>query len=180
MKLPQFLKREISLYITRLKINYFNYISSKHQYSKDSLHFEEFKQQFEKTFEKLEIEYCQLSQKEYIQYKKQWVRAFTPKNADKRKIKRVCLKYNFLWHIFSYEYLNADIQKAQEFYDVSNKDECIIISNWNALGYKLKNANSLTSEVLNEFPDVTVTAFDFYWTYSKTHEESCGPYYYKK
>ena len=81
---------------------------------------------------------------------------------------------------FSYEFLNAETDDAPRLYDVADKKECMLISNGPSLGFKLKNADLLTADVLNEFDDVTVTAADFSWTYSKTHEVYCGPYYYKK
>lgn len=42
------------------------------------------------------------------------------------------------------------------------------------------DAEKLTAEMLNGFIDVTVSDKAFSWTYCKTHESMCGPYYYKK
>lgn len=44
----------------------------------------------------------------------------------------------------------------------------------------MENAENLTAELLEQFVDVTITASDFTWTYAKTHESMCGPYFYKK
>lgn len=58
----------------------------------------------------------------------------------------------------------VDIEKTSDYY----------------LAYRLKNADAVTPDLLKSFIDVTVTADDFSCTYSQTHEEQCGPYFYKK
>lgn len=85
----------------------------------------------------------------------------------------------FLWHIFSYEFLISET-KPEEYYNNTNKSDCLIISNVEDIGFCLKNADQLTADILEEFVDVTISAKDFSWTYCKTHESMCGPYYYKK
>ncbi len=157
------------------------YLRAKRQMRK---YFEDCRQRFVRKFDGLGIGYSEMNAREYKKYKKLWVDAYAPADADKKKIGQLCVenkKYStFLWHIFSYEYLKADTEEAVLLYDASIKKECTLISNVNLLGFRLTDADGLTSEILSEFEDVTVTACDFSWTYSKTHEEYCGPYYYKK
>ena len=157
------------------------YLQSKREMRK---YFEDCRQKFKQKFDGLGIEYSELSVGEYKKYKKLWADTYAPADAEKRKIEQLCVQNaeysTYLWHIFSYEFLNAETDDAPRLYDVADKKECMLISNGPSLGFKLKNADLLTADVLNEFDDVTVTASDFSWTYSKTHEEYCGPYYYKR
>ena len=157
------------------------YLQSKREMRK---YFEDCRQKFKQKFDGLGIEYSELSVGEYKKYKKLWADTYAPADADKRKIEQLCVQNaeysTYVWHIFSYEFLNAETDDAPRLYDVADKKECMLISNGPSLGFKLKNADLLTADVLNEFDDVTVTASDFSWTYSKTHEVYCGPYYYKK
>ena len=105
-----------------------------------------------------------MSEKKIREYKKQWVSVFAPKDANMRKLNDLCVnsshKYkSFLWHLFSFEFVEACTEKqAQILFDKKHKD----------------------SDFLNGLYDVTVTAYDFSWTYSKTHEEYIGPYFYER
>ena len=147
------------------------------------LDLEEQKQNFKNVFDELGIEYFELSEKEINLYKKNWVDAFSPNNIDKKEIEKLCLsnkKYtSFLWHIFSYEILKSE-ENPKECYNVENKSKCVIISNIDTIGFSITNAKKLCAERLDEFIDVTVSSTNFSWTYCKTHEEMCGPYYYKR
>ena len=144
---------------------------------------EEQKQEFTNIFEKLGIEYSKLSANEIDAYKRKWVDAFSPNDADKKEIKKLCLskkKYTpFLWHIFSFEILDSE-ENAEEFYNNTNKTNCVIISNVDEFGFVLSNADKLTADLLNDFIDVTISDKALSWTYCKTHESMCGPYFYKK
>ena len=147
------------------------------------LDLEEQKQNFKNVFDELGIEYFELSEKEINLYKKNWVDAFSPNNIDKKEIEKLCLsnkKYtSFLWHIFSYEILKSE-ENPKECYNVENKSKCVIISNIDTIGFSITNAKKLCAERLDEFIDVTVSSTNFSWTYCKTHEGMCGPYYYKR
>ena len=147
------------------------------------LYLEEQKQEFTNIFEKLGIEYSKLSANEIDAYKRKWVDAFSPNDADKKEIKKLCLskkKYTpFLWHIFSFEILDSE-ENAEEFYNNTNKTNCVLISNVDEFGFVLSNADKLTADLLNDFIDVTISDKALSWTYCKTHESMCGPYFYKK
>ena len=150
-----------------------------------ALALEETKRSFTLAFKNLGIEFYPLSRKEIAKHKKQWVAAFSPVDADLKEIKKLCLdsrKYTpFLWHIFSYEILNCEKEEnVKMLFDKENKNVCVIVSNVEDIGYRLKNTENLTADLLEQFVDVTITADDFSWTYAKTHESMCGPYFYKK
>ena len=146
---------------------------------------EESKHEFMTFFKNFNIQYYPMSKKETEEYKKQWVWAFSAAGVNLREIKKVCLdnrKFkSYLWHIFSFEFLKCQTgPNAKTAFDNENKSACVLISNCDDIAYKLRNSESISSELLEQFIDVTVTADDFSWTYSKTHEDMCGPYFYKK
>lgn len=148
-------------------------------------HLEETKAEIESFFEKENIKAEPLSKKGIIAHKKEWIRRFSPANAEIKKVEKLCLKSReystFLWHIFSFEILNCVTnEEAEKLFDKENKLACILVNNEDNIAYRLESAQSLTAESLKQFLDVTITATDFTWTYSKTHEEYCGPYFYKK
>ncbi len=37
----------------------------------------------------------------------------------------------------------------------------------------------MDSEYIDKFSEIYVVASDWSWTYMKTHEEECGPYFYR-
>ncbi len=146
---------------------------------------EEAKAELISFFDELNIEAEPLSKKEIKKYKKEWINRFSPANSHKKEIKKHCLnsrKYTpYLWHIFSFDFLNGETEeKAKILFDQENKKSCVIFSNVDDIAYHLKNSENITAELLEQFVDVTITASDFSWTYTKTHEETCGPYFYKK
>ena len=108
-----------------------------------------------------------------------------PADTNIKEIKKLCLdsrKYTpFLWYIFSFEFLNCETEEdAKTMFNQVNKGTCVIVSNVDDIAYCLENAENITAELLEQFVDVTITASDFSWTYAKTHEDMCGPYFYKK
>ncbi len=145
----------------------------------------ETKDEFARTFESLGIKAELLNKKEVKEHKKDWVNKFSPADANAKEIRKLCLKsrkfFPFLWHMFSFDFLNSDTNEtANELFNQESKNECVIVSNYDNIAYRLENAEKLTAEILEKFDDVTITARDFSWTYTKTHEEMCGPYFYKK
>lgn len=149
------------------------------------LDLEETKAEFLYFFENLNIKAQLLGKQEIKLYKTEWVNKFAPADANMKEIKKLCLgsrKYTqFLWHIFSFEFLSSKTEeKAKILFDQENKNKCVIVSNVDDIAYRLENAENITAELLEQFVDVTITASDFSWTYTKTHEGMCGPYFYKK
>lgn len=150
-----------------------------------ALDLEETKSEFLCFFENLSIKAQLLDKKEIKAYRTEWVNQFSPADANTKEIKKLCLDSRkhipFLWHIFSFDFLSGETEeKAKILFDQENKNKCVIVSNVDDIAYRLENAEKITAELLEQFVDVTITASDFSWTYTKTHEEMCGPYFYKK
>lgn len=146
---------------------------------------EETKSEFLRFFENLNIKAKLLDKKEIKKYKTEWVNRFVPADANIKDIKKVCLdsyKYTpYLWHIFSFDFLSCETEdNAKILFNQENKNVCVLVSNVGDVAFRLENVEHLTAELLEQFVDVTITASDFSWTYTKTHEDMCGPYFYKK
>ena len=149
------------------------------------LDLEEAKSEFMRQFKYLNIQAIPFNKKEIRRYKRQWLNSFAPTGGDTKQIKKLCLNRHrytpFLWHLFSFEFVKCETnENAQTAFDRAEKNLCVLLSNVHELAFRLVNSHRLTAEILEQFTDVTVTAEDFRWTYTKTHEEMCGPYFYKK
>lgn len=119
-----------------------------------------------------------------------WLYAFA-KDVDKQKLDdHVLSPCNFLWHIFSYEYVPClkDDEARAEFdrivYDKAIRFHDGFGGKINAVTETGKiTAESLDKEDMRGKPrkrgaqDVYIVAEDFSWTYVKTHEGYCGPYF---
>ena len=146
---------------------------------------QEEQQPFEALFQRLSISAVPLSKKEIRRHRVRWLRAYAPADANWQELRALCLDGRgcsvFPWHIFSFKFLDCEVdESARGYFDRENKGSCILLSNVDPLAYRLEDAAKVTAEHLEEFIDVTITADDFSWTYSKTHEGMCGPYFYKK
>lgn len=146
---------------------------------------EETKRAVEAILDQQGIAYKALTKNETEEHKKIWVNAFSPAGSDRSQIRKLCLKNRgagvFLWHMFSFEILDAEEGPAANvLFDEAKKGGCILIENTCDAAYAVKDASKLTSAILQQLTDVTVTSRDFLWTYSKTHEEMCGPYYWHR
>ncbi len=91
---------------------------------------------------------------------------------------------NYLWHIFSWNLIPESRyqsgQKAKEAFDKADKRGSWYI-NW----FKDDRAHQIVPELKNadcfdQFVEVYVVAKNFEWTYIKTHESECGPYFMKR
>jgi ribosomal protein S17E len=115
--------------------------------------------------------------------RKRWGEAFA--NDISKNQKRQIFYRNFLWHIFSYEVLSCkEGHKASVAFNLNMKDECYIFYHKYKNALLLENAGNLTSEDINNeiggyIHDAYVVDKDFSWTYIRTHEDDCGPYFYK-
>lgn len=146
---------------------------------------EESKQTCAEAFNNAGIEFSPISEMKLKKYKKQWVKTFAPDDGNMKKIKNQCLhnrKFGtYLWHMFSYKFLDCQEEDdAMTSFDNEKKSSCVVVFNCEDIAYIIKSAEKLSSDFLEEFLDVTVTSDDFSWTYTKTHEGYCGPYFYKK
>ena len=146
---------------------------------------EETKSEFLRFFENQNTKAQLLGKKETKEYKKEWINRLAPADANIREIQKLCLdsrKYTpYLWHIFSFEFLNCETEDAaKNVFNHESKNQCVLVSNVDDIAFQLEHAENITAEELEQFVDVTMTASDFSWTYTKTHEDMCGPYFYKK
>lgn len=84
----------------------------------------------------------------------------------------------YLWHLFSYGKKEClkEAQAIQAFhYEVKNI--CYVFYQHGDDAFILENASGVTfKDLLNE-EDVYVVDRDFNWTFVKTHESMCGPYF---
>jgi len=111
----------------------------------------------------------------------EWLKHFA-EGISKENIERYVVSTgNYLWHVFSWELLDEERflvgDSAKDAYNKIDKDNAIYID-WfsdddaGALPHELSAA-----EALDQMTEVYVAAPDFSWTYIKTHEIMCGPYF---
>lgn len=113
-----------------------------------------------------------------------WLEVFAADIPNKAIEKYVKATGNYIWHIFSWELLDKSRyltgEAAKKAYDKTDKSDAIFID-WfedeetHDITWELKTANTLDS-----FVEVYVVDKDFKWTYIKTHENMCGPYFMKQ
>ena len=112
-----------------------------------------------------------------------WLKSFGVEVSKKNLEKYVVSTGNLLWHVFSFElidskkFLSGD--EAKVAYDKIEKNGALYIE-W----FKDKTTKGMTPELntasaLDKLVEVYVVSHDFSWTYIKTHESTCGPYFMK-
>lgn len=122
---------------------------------------------------------------------KSWLKAFA-KRVPTRIINKNVLAYgNFLWHIFTWGNVRClKGEAAQKAFDSENYTYAVKFCN----GYTDENGKTLidgvssilktsSEEIDREWEtdcsDIYIVDSDFTWTYVKTHEEQCGPFFCK-
>ena len=113
-----------------------------------------------------------------------WLETFASDIPNKEIEKYVKATGNYIWHVFSWELLDKSLyltgESAKKAYDRIDKSEAIFID-WfedeetKDITWDLKTANAF-----DDFAEVYVVDKDFKWTYIKTHENMCGPYFMKR
>lgn len=118
------------------------------------------------------------------EFYKKWIEAFASDIPQKIIQKYVKSTGNFIWHVFSWRLLNDDQylikNEAKQAYNKINKKDAIFI-NW----FEDKDTKDITYDMyeanaLDDYIEIYVVGRDFKWTYIKTHEDMCGPYFMKK
>lgn len=112
-----------------------------------------------------------------------WLEHFST-GIPKRDLKKYVVSTgNLLWHVFSWELLNENKflagDQAKAAYDKIDKRGAIYIE-W----FEDEKTHDITWDMntaadLDKKVEVYVVASDFSWTYIKTHESMCGPYFMK-
>lgn len=112
-----------------------------------------------------------------------WLKHFAEGISEENIERYVVSTGNYLWHVFSWElldearYLVGD--SAKDAYNKIDKDNAIYIDWFSDDGVKALTQELSTAEALDQMTEVYVAAPDFSWTYIKTHEIVCGPYFMK-
>jgi len=114
-----------------------------------------------------------------------WLKAFA-EDIDEDSLKKHVYEYgNYLWHIFSWKLVPClEGDEARKAFDKEEYNKAVMFrsgySNEGTIIEGLKLTDKIRVVELEKIDDVYITAEDFSWTYVHTHEESCGPYFYKK
>ncbi len=112
-----------------------------------------------------------------------WLSHFAKDISRKDIEKYVVSTGNYLWHVFSWELLDEKTfltgDSARKAYDKIDKHNAMYID-----GFENDEAKDLTEKLntakaLDKKTEIYVVASDFSWTYIKTHESMCGPYFMK-
>lgn len=115
------------------------------------------------------------SEREMI--KEKWLKMFTF-DVD-NEIKKEVLFYHFFWHLFSFNKLKAKQGKeAKLAFDNCHKNQVYTFYQNNDKSYFISNAKNLIADDFDMDDDIYVFDMEFKWTYIKTHEKQCGPYFY--
>jgi len=117
-------------------------------------------------------------------FQAKWLKTFARNIAKKDLLKYVNATGNYIWHIFSWELLSKDQylcgDDARKAYDAIEKSDAIYIDWFNNNATKPLTCDLYTAKALDAFIEVYVTDRSFNWTYIKTHESTCGPYFFRK
>ena len=120
-------------------------------------------------FEKSELSSSQLKDK--------WKQAFIKDLTE--EIKREIYIHQFLWHTFSYDKLDAkEKSKARQAFNRKKKSSVYVFFQNKEETYYIANAQNLKASDFDYDYDVYILDESFKWTYIRTHESMCGPYYY--
>ena len=112
-----------------------------------------------------------------------WLKHFAEDISKENIEKYVVSTGNYLWHVFSWEllgeakYLVGD--SAKDAYNKIDKNNALYIDWFSDDRVKTLTQELSNAEALDQMTEVYVAAPDFSWTYIKTHEIMCGPYFMK-
>lgn len=117
----------------------------------------------------------------------QWDACFDSLVSDEAKRAAEHYSDQFRWHLFSFDLLPAvQGDEARAAFDRVEKQELYLFFDRVDLCYLIKNAHLLTAadiEVVKENSPLDYMDMYFFnpageWSYVKTHEEYCGPYFF--
>lgn len=112
-----------------------------------------------------------------------WMRVFANGIPKKNIDQYVKATGNYIWHIFSWKLLNEDRyflgNEAKDAYDQIDKNGAMYIKWFDEKHTRVLTEDLYTANALEDFVEVYVVGQDFQWTYIKTHESTCGPYFMK-
>lgn len=112
----------------------------------------------------------------------QWLHHFAFGISEAEIEKYVVSTGNLIWHIFSWELRNRDEylagEAAKRSFDRMDKSGARYMEWFQDDDTKPLEPN-MNAASLDQMMEVYVAAEDFSWTYIKTHESTCGPYFMK-
>lgn len=110
-----------------------------------------------------------------------WLDHFAAGVPQRKLQKHVLDEGNLLWHVFSHELLEATAflegKAARKAFDKADKQGAVCVE-WfeEEPPYDLPT-ELYSAKMLESHTEIYVVAADFSWTYIKTHESTCGPYF---
>ncbi len=114
-------------------------------------------------------------------FEKRWLKIFAAE-VSKNDIEKYVLESGpFIWHVFSFgliakdTYLKGDA--ARNAFDEANKNGATYFKPFAPKGSPNPKYRSPNAEELEQITECYVIAADKSWTYVKTHEDQCGPYF---
>ena len=112
-----------------------------------------------------------------------WLSHFAKGVSRENIEKYVVSSRNYLWHVFSWELLDKKVflsgDSAKQAYDQIDKRNTLYIDWFEDDETKKLTTKLSTAKALDEMTEIYVIDSDFSWTYIKTHESMCGPYFMK-
>ncbi len=113
-----------------------------------------------------------------------WLSAFAANISKADREKYIESTGNYIWHAFSWELLDKSIyltgEAAKTAYHNTDKSNALYIR-WFEDEQTIEITHDLhTADALDRMNEVYVVSKDFSWTYIKTHEVDCGPYFMKR
>lgn len=145
---------------------------------------EESRRQLAEAFENIGVTAVSMKKREAEKYKYAWLRAFATDRSNLRELRKTCMTSHgdttFLWHVFGIDIRDCqEGRDAVESFETQDRSKCVLLNNIDISAYDLTNADKIDAEFMNGFDDAIITANDFSWTYIKTDEVNCGPFFYK-
>lgn len=111
-----------------------------------------------------------------MDFKKKWLEVFAKDISKSQKQKYLIGRGQFIWHLFSWRLIDESLylekEAATKAFDKVDKNDALVYDPFES---EFKELNELETML-----EVYVVASDWSWTYIKTHEETCGPYFMKK
>ena len=119
---------------------------------------------------------------------KSWDAVFDSLVSPEEKAAAKHYSNQFRWHLFSFELLKAVTgEEAKKRFDETEKDELYLFYDYDDSCYRVAGASELTTKDIEELSEYgKFDSADKYffdpkgkWCYVVTHEDTCGPYFYR-
>ena len=117
-------------------------------------------------------------------YRQEWFTRVVPANMRQKAIASHCFDegiYNgYLWHVFSYEILDSlkGTEAKSAFNNISKQEAVLLVKLVDIASCRIRNISYITAGCFDFLDDIILTDSNFEWVYVKTHEPTCGPYFY--